>query len=84
MKPARGGDKTSIPEEWMKPASTCLNDATLPTVDGDCAFTCRNDTFDNNGTSFNGSRQLKRRPLSSHLSGGLRSEKNDCRTHPNA
>ena len=66
------------------PASTCLNDATLPTVDGDCAFNCRNGTFDNNGTSSNGSRPLHRRPLSSQLSGGLRSEKNDSRTHPNA
>jgi hypothetical protein len=84
MKPARGGDKTSIPEEWMKPASTCFSEATPSAAEGDCGFTCRNETFDNNGTSFNGSRQLIRRLLSRQLSGGLRSEKNDCRTHPNA
>ena len=68
----------------MKPASPCLNDAALPTGGGDCAFTCRNETFDHNGSSFNRSHQLYRWPLSLQLSGALRSEQNDSRTHPDA
>lgn len=67
----------------MKPASPCLN-ATLPTGDGACAFTCRNETFDHNGSSFNRIHQLNGWPLSVQPSGALRSEQNDSRTHPDA